>query len=78
MFFREKFRKLFSSQLMKIVEIFFNNAFVNFNKIFTRKIDLRFKLRNKLIYYINFDDERKRLCVFNIFEKNIFELIYNY
>ncbi len=40
----------------------------------TQKIGLRFKLREGLIYYTNFDDGRERLCVPNALEKEIFEL----
>ena len=40
-------------------------------------MNLRFKLRDKLIYYTNFDDGRKRLCIFNALKKEIFELTYD-
>lgn len=40
-------------------------------------MSLYFKLRNDLIYYINFDDDRKRLYIFNIFKKEIFELTHD-
>ena len=26
-------------------------------------IEIRFKYRNELLYYINFDDDRERLCI---------------
>lgn len=44
---------------------------------FTQKIGLRFKLREGLIYYTNFDDNRERLCVPNALEKEIFELFHD-
>ena len=40
-------------------------------------VGLRFKLREGLIYYTNFDDGRKRLCIFNSLEKEIFELAHD-
>ena len=42
-----------------------------------RKRDLRFKLREGLIYYMNFDDDRERLCVPNSIEVEVFQLVYN-
>lgn len=38
---------------------------------------LRFKLRDELIYYTNFDDGRERLCIPNSLEKEIFELAHD-
>ena len=38
---------------------------------------MRFKLRDELFYYINFNDEKKKLCIFNVFEKKIFEFIHD-
>ena len=42
-----------------------------------RRIGLRFKLKDGLIYYINFDDGRERLCIPNSLEKEVFELAYD-
>ena len=42
-----------------------------------QKIDLRFKLREELIYYTNFNNERKRLYILNSLKKKVFELIYD-
>lgn len=42
-----------------------------------RRLGLRFKLRDRLIYYTNFDDGRERLCVPNALEKEIFELAHD-
>ena len=42
-----------------------------------KRIGLRFKLRNGLIYYTNFNDGRERICVPNSLEKHIFELAHN-
>ena len=41
------------------------------------KLGLRFKLRDGLIYYTNFDDGRERLCIPNALEKDIFELAHD-
>ena len=38
---------------------------------------MRFKLRDELFYYTNFNNKKKRLYIFNIFEKKIFEFAYN-
>lgn len=48
-----------------------------FDDLFDKRLGLRFKFREGLIYYTNFDDGRKRLYILNILEKEIFELIYN-
>ena len=40
-------------------------------------MNIRFKLRNELIYYTNFNDDRKRLCIFNALKREIFELTYD-
>ena len=40
-------------------------------------MSIRFKLRDKLIYYTNFNDGRERLCIFNALKREIFELIYD-
>ena len=37
-----------------------------------RKQELRFKLREELIFYINFDDNRERLYVLNSMKAEIF------
>ena len=42
-----------------------------------RKRGLRFKLREGLIYYTNFDDGRERLCVPNSMEAEIFQLAHD-
>ena len=42
-----------------------------------RRVGLRFKLRNGLIYYTNFNDGRERICVPNSLEKHIFELAHD-
>lgn len=42
-----------------------------------RRVGLRFKLRDGLIYYTNFDDGRERLCIPNSLKKEIFELIHD-
>ena len=43
----------------------------------TRRVGLRFKLRDGLIYYTNFDDGRERLCIPNALEQEIFELAHD-
>ena len=48
------------------------------DNIIIRWIDIRFKLRNDLIYYTNFDNNKKRLYIFNIFEQEVFKLTHNY
>ena len=40
-------------------------------------MNFRFKLRNELIYYTNFDDDRKKLCISNALKREIFELIHD-
>lgn len=42
------------------------------------RIELRFKLRDNLIFYTNFDNDRENFYIFNIFEKKVFELIHDY
>ena len=42
-----------------------------------QKVGLRFKLREGLIYYTNFDDGRERLCIPNSLEKEVFELAHD-
>ena len=42
-----------------------------------RKLGLRFKHRDGLIYYTNLDDRRERLCVPNELKKQIFKLAHN-
>ena len=42
-----------------------------------RKRELRFKLREELIYYINFNNNRERLYVSNSIKVEIFQLAYN-
>ena len=42
-----------------------------------RKIGLRFRVREGLIYYTNYDDGRERLCIPNALEKEIFELAHD-
>ena len=42
-----------------------------------RKRGIRFKLREGLIYYTNFDDGRERLCVPNSMEAEIFQLAHD-
>ena len=41
------------------------------------KRGLRFKLREELIYYTNFNDSRERLYVLNSIEVEVFQLVYN-
>ena len=48
-----------------------------FNDSEDNRIGLRFKLRDKLLYYINFNNDRERLYISNALEKEIFELTYN-
>ena len=43
----------------------------------TRHIRLRFKLRDGLIFYTNFNDGRERLCIPNTLKKEVFELAHN-
>ncbi len=43
----------------------------------SRRLSLRFKLRDDLIYYINFNDGRERLYIPNSLEKEVFYLAYN-
>ena len=38
---------------------------------------MRFKLKNELFYYTNFNDKKEKLYIFNIFEKKKFEFAYN-
>ena len=42
------------------------------------RIDLRFKLRDELLYYTNFNNERERLYISNSLKKKIFELAHNH
>ena len=42
-----------------------------------RRLGLRFKVRDGLLYYINFNDGRERLCIPNSLEKHIFELAHD-
>ena len=42
-----------------------------------QKVGLRFKLREGLIYYTNFDDERERLYIPNALKKEVFELAHD-
>ena len=41
------------------------------------RLGLRFKLRDGLLYYTNFDDGRERLCIPDALEKEIFELAHD-
>ncbi len=43
----------------------------------SRRLSLRFKLRDDLIYYINFNDGREQLYIPNSLEKEVFYLAYN-
>ena len=47
------------------------------NEYQEKKIGLRFKLREGLIYYTNFEDGRERLCVPNALEGDIFRLAHD-
>lgn len=38
---------------------------------------IRFKYRNELLYYINFDNERKRLCISIALKHEIFSLTHD-
>ena len=40
-------------------------------------MNIRFKLRDELIYYTNFNDDREKLCIFNALKREIFELTYD-
>ena len=42
-----------------------------------RKLNLRFKHRDNLIYYINLNNKRERLYVLNNLKKQVFKLAYN-
>ena len=42
------------------------------------RIDLWFKLRDELLYYTNFNNERKRLYILNSLKKKIFELAHDH
>ena len=54
---------LLKTQLVIIIDIL-----SKFDDLNNNRLRLRFKLRNELFYYINFDDKRKRLYIFNVFE----------
>ena len=41
------------------------------------KSELRFKLREDLLYYTSHDDERERLCISEIINKKIFQLAHD-
>ena len=41
-----------------------------------KKLDIRFKIRNNMIYYI-FGDDRERLYIFYFIKKKIFYITYN-
>ena len=41
------------------------------------KLKLRFKFREDLIYYTSYDDERERLCISEIMNKKIFQLVHD-
>ena len=43
----------------------------------TRRADLRFKLRDNLIYYINFNDNREKLCISKALKTHIFHLTHD-
>ena len=45
------------------------------NKV--KRIRLRFKLYNRLIYYTNFNNKRERIYILNSLEKKIFKLVYD-
>lgn len=42
-----------------------------------KRMKLRFKLRNDLIYYINFDNNWEKLYIFNILKKKKIKFTYN-
>ena len=42
-----------------------------------RRIGLRFKLKDGLIYYTNFEDGRERLCIPNALKREVFELAHD-
>ena len=48
-----------------------------FDDFSNSRLGLHFKLRDELLYYTNFDDECERLCIFNAFEQEIFELAHD-
>lgn len=50
---------------------------MKFDDLVDDRLELRFKLRDELIYYTNFDDKRERLCILNALEKEIFELAHD-
>ena len=49
----------------------------HFENLVDSRLNIRFKLRDGLIYYTNFNDDRKKLCIFNALKREIFELTYN-
>lgn len=40
-------------------------------------VDIKFKHRNKLLYYINSNDKREKLCISITMKKKIFQMIYD-
>ena len=63
-----------SIDIANIIDFLLLNI-ANASKI--QKIDLRFKLREDLIYYTNFNNKRERLYILNLLKKKIFKLIYD-
>ena len=49
----------------------------HFGNLVDSRLSLRFELRNELIYYTNFDDDREKLCILNALKREIFELIHD-
>jgi len=40
-------------------------------------VDIKFKHRNNLLYYINSNDERERLCISIAMKKKIFQMTHD-
>ena len=49
----------------------------SFRNLVDNRLNIRFKLRDELIYYTNFNDGRERLCIFNALKREIFELTHD-
>ena len=69
---------------MKIVKSQFNSIDDDFELIENNVViineqsrDIKFKLRDDLIYY-TFDENKKRLCIFAIIKQKIFRLIHDF
>ena len=67
--------KKFSNHASALEEDIENHTNIEIN--YVRRADLRFKLRDDLIYYINFNDDRERLCISKALETHIFHLAHD-